>query len=143
MLYQIPSINDRYFKYLLQDPVRPHINIEKRIGSNRDVFVLCQNDEPTAITCVSYQTHVPTIEEELFRDDYPEIAVFYSIWSYKTGSGRELIFESLRHIKQHQTSIKRFVTLSPKTEMAKKFHLNNGARIYQHNNESINYEYNT
>jgi hypothetical protein len=37
--------------------------------------------------------------------------------------------------------IKRFVTLSPKTEMAKRFHLKNGAIVFRENEETVNYEY--
>ena len=37
--------------------------------------------------------------------------------------------------------IKRFVTLSPKTEMAKKFHLRNGATELQENETTVNFEY--
>jgi hypothetical protein len=33
------------------------------------------------------------------------------------------------------------VTLSPKTEMARRFHLKNGAIIFRENIETINYEY--
>lgn len=141
MLYQISSINDRFFQYLQQDPVRPNIDSKKRIGSNRDVFVLCQNDEPNAITCVSYQSDIPTIEQELFITDNPNIAVFYSIWSYRSGAGRELIFETVQHLKNTAPNIKRFLTMSPKTEMARRFHLSNGAVIFKDNLETTNYEY--
>jgi hypothetical protein len=33
------------------------------------------------------------------------------------------------------------VTLSPKTDMARKFHLKNGAKIFRENEETVNYEY--
>ena len=38
-------------------------------------------------------------------------------------------------------TLKRFVTLSPKTELAKRFHLKNGAIVYRENDETVNYEY--
>jgi hypothetical protein len=37
--------------------------------------------------------------------------------------------------------IDRFVTLSPKTEMAKRFHLKNGAVVLRENDTTVNYEY--
>ena len=41
------------------------------------------------------------------------IAVFYTVWSYKKGAGREIIFEAQKEIKKTKPYIKRFVTLSP------------------------------
>ena len=56
-----------------------------------------------------------------------------------------MLFRSLREtvvsIKQHYPSIKNFVTLSPKTEMARRFHLKNGARVMRENADTVNYEY--
>lgn len=142
MLYLIKDIADSFFNLLSQDPVRPSIPHEKRVGPNRDVFVLKEEDQVKAITCVSYQDSIPTTEGELFvESETPSVAVFYTIWSYAPGAGRRLIFDSVNHIRNQQGSINRFVTLSPKTDMAKRFHLNNGARIYKENFETVNYEY--
>jgi len=44
-------------------------------------------------------------------------------------------------IQEQFENIKRFVTLSPKSEMAKKFHLKNGASIFRENEDTVNYEY--
>jgi hypothetical protein len=33
------------------------------------------------------------------------------------------------------------VTLSPKTEMARKFHLKNGAEVFRENPDTVNYLY--
>ena len=142
MLYLIKDVADSFFNLLSQDPVRPSIPYEKRVGPNRDVFVLKEEDQVKAITCVSYQDSVPTTEGELFvESEKPSVAVFYTIWSYAPGAGRKLIFDSVNHIRNQQGSINRFVTLSPKTEMAKRFHLKNGACIYKENFETVNYEY--
>ena len=142
MLHLIKDIADSFFNLLTQDPVRPTIPFEKRVGSNRDVFILKEEDQVKAITCVSYQDSIPTTEGELFvESEKPSVAVFYTIWSYAPGAGRKLIFDSVNHIRTQQGSIKRFVTLSPKTDMAKRFHLNNGACIYKENIETVNYEY--
>lgn len=142
MLYLIKDIADNFFNFLNQDPVRPTIPYEKRVGHNRDVFVLRDEEKVKAITCVSYQNIIPTTEGELFAEtDQPSVAVFYTIWSYVPGAGRQLIFDSVDHIREQKSNIQRFVTLSPKTEMAKQFHLRNGASVYKENIETVNYEY--
>lgn len=141
MLYLIQDLSDQYAPLLKEDPVRPSIPIERRLGTNKNVFVLCDHDHARAVTCVSYQPVVPRTESELFSDDPALVAVFYTIWSYSSGAGRELILAAVDYIKSHRPDIQRFVTLSPKTEMARNFHLRNGAGIYQDNAETVNYEY--
>jgi hypothetical protein len=67
--------------------------------------------------------------------------VFYTIWSYAAGAGRELIEQARTEIEQTHPEVKTYVTLSPKTEMARRFHLKNGAEVYRENADSINYLY--
>ena len=74
-------------------------------------------------------THVPTT------------AVFYTIWSYKAGKGAELLYRAVKEIQEQYPSVTRFVTLSPKTNLARRFHLKNGAIVFRENVETINYEY--
>jgi len=45
------------------------------------------------------------------------------------------------YLKEHNPNIKRYVTLSPKTEMAKNFHLKNGAKWIAENETTNNFEY--
>jgi len=141
MLHLIQDYADKFWNFLLEDPVRPRIPPEQRVGTNRNTFVLHDQDRVDAITCVSYQNQVPKREAELFQPGDVTIAVFYTIWSYRAGAGRELILKSLDQICQDHPSIKRFVTLSPKTDIARQFHLGNGALVCQENLETINYEY--
>jgi hypothetical protein len=143
MLYAIKSETDQYINFLNEDPVRPTIPILNRIGDNKDIFVYKDEEgKVKAITCVSYQDFVPKSENELFTlHNDPDTAVFYTIWSYATGAGRTLIFNALSHIKEHKPNIKRFVTLSPPTQLARRFHLLNGAVVFRDNVETINYEY--
>ena len=143
MLHLITSNTDQFFDFLNQDPVRPSIPHSNRIGENKDIFVLKGEDGAVkAITCVSYQDSIPTTEQELFTVvNDPSIAIFYTIWSYAPGAGRTLIFNAVDYIKQNKSSITRFVTLSPPTAMARRFHLNNGAIVFRENIETINYEY--
>ena len=143
MLYLIKDITDSFFNFLNEDPVRPSIPTTQRLGENRDVFVM-RNDDDTlkAITCVSYQKQIPTTESALFEiTDVPEVVIFYTIWSYVPGAGRELIFAARDWILENKPEIKRFVTLSPPSEMARKFHIKNGATVYQVNTDTVNYEY--
>jgi len=44
MLYLIKSITDEFFDRLTEDPVRPNIPNDIRVGNNRDVFVLKGED---------------------------------------------------------------------------------------------------
>ena len=142
MLHLIQDITDNYLKFINDDPVRPNIPVIERVGNNKDIFILCDDGEVAAITCVSYQREIPTSEEELFRENRsPSVAVFYTIWSYKPGAGRELILNAVDYLLENNNNIKRFVTLSPKTEMARRFHLKNGAVVLQENPHTVNYEY--
>ena len=142
MLHIIKTITDSLINFLKEDPVRPSIPQEARIGENKDVFVLREDEQVKSILCVSYQNNIPTKEAELFElCEKPTAAIFYTVWSYSPGAGRTLIFDTVDHIEQNMPHIQRFVTLSPKTEMARKFHLKNGAVIFRENDESVNYEY--
>lgn len=143
MLHLIKNSADKFFELISQDPVRPSIPQESRVGNNKDIFLIRDdNDNVQAITCVSYQGSVPTAETELFENcDEPKVAVFYTIWSYAPGAGRQLIFDAVKHIRENQKTINRFVTLSPKTEMARRFHIKNGAIVFRDNQETVNYEY--
>jgi len=143
MLHLIKDLHDKFMGLLTEDPVRPAIPHVDRIGANKDIFVLRDAEEKVrAITCVSYQAAVPVSEAELFAPcDRPQVAVFYTIWSYQTGAGRELLHNAVTHIQNNHKSIDRFVTLSPKTDMARKFHIKNGAVMFRENIDTINYEY--
>lgn len=141
MLYQITSSDDHLLQLVEQDPVRPHIPATMRIGPNRDIFVSMIDDKIQAMTCVSYNSAIPEDEQDLFTDQPPAVAVFYTIWSYASGAARELLLEAVEHIQSHRREISRFVTLSPKTDMAHRFHIANGAKILRENRSTINYEY--
>jgi hypothetical protein len=142
MLYVITGLDDELAKYLADDPVRPTIPHADRLGASKDVFVWYNEDSTVgAITCASYQGAIPISESELFDGNDPKVAIFYTIWSYTPGAGRKLLRTAVEHIKQKQTNIERFLTLSPKTTMARQFHLRNGAEVFRENLESVNYEY--
>lgn len=141
MLYTIRDQNDRWLHRIQEDPVRPHIPAHERIGPNRDIFLSLDGQRVQAITCVSYHSDIPSDERDLFCQDPPRVAVFYTIWSYASGAARALLFDAVDHIRRTQAEIQRFVTLSPKTDMAHRFHIGNGAGILRENASTINYEY--
>jgi hypothetical protein len=72
----------------------------------------------------------------------PDTAVFYTIWSYKPGAGQRLLREGLKKVQAELPNVKRFVTLSPLTDMARRFHTKNGASVFRVNSDTVNYEYN-
>ncbi len=140
MLHRILSRTDPLMDLVKDDPVRPAIPQDLRLHEYSDIFVLLRDHEPAAVTCVAYLQNVPKTERELGQHG-DSIAVFYTIWSYRAGAGRTLIQEARNWIMTNRPSIKRYVTLSPKTEMARRFHHNNGARTISDNDDSVNYEY--
>jgi hypothetical protein len=124
---------------LRDDPVRPFINPWQRIGLNREVLMWLEDRQIGAVLCVCFQGTVPTKESELFANDRRvDIAVLYSVWSYKRGCGSKL---AMAFHDSQPGIVKRIVTMSPKTEMARNFHYKNGARLLQTNEETVNYEY--
>jgi precorrin-6x reductase len=54
--------------------------------------------------------------------------------------GRKII-EETKNLLQSQHFSNRYITMSPKTEMAIKFHLKNGAILLQENPTTNNFEY--
>jgi hypothetical protein len=68
------------------------------------------------------------------------VFVAYTVWSLKRGLGRQIILDGVKTI-QDSYRFSRFVTLSPKTEMATKFHLSNGAIHVGESEWANNFEY--
>lgn len=123
------------------DPVRPHLSKKYRTTDNKRSFALVRENEidPSAIVCCAFCDSVPKDEKGL--DNPGNIAVFYTIWSYTPGAGSELVNDIVTYIKRNFPQTNRFVTLSPQTKMAEKFHLRNGAKVLQTNKKTVNYEY--
>lgn len=140
MLKIIRDLNDPHIDLLRDDPVRPSIPSSSRVHDHAEILVLIEEDKPSAVVCVAYLDQVPTTEGELGRVGN-NVAAFYTIWSYAPGAGRRLIVEARKYIQANKLDIKRYVTLSPKTEMARRFHIGNGAHVLQDNETTVNYEY--
>ncbi len=127
---------------LQEDPVRPHISKAERLSDGRQVFVLENEDKIAAVICVAYTNKIPKNEFELsaFNAFDGSCAIFYTVWSYEKGAGREIIEKVSNHLMRRGW-IKRYVTLSPLTEMAEKFHLRNGAELIYRGETCQNFEY--
>ena len=135
-----------------KDIVRPEYDVEFRISEDREVFAWGRSLIPyqvySALCCVAYCNEIPINMEQL--TDYSinhspyrgDIAIAYTVWncSDTKGSGRSLILALQKHFSSH-AKVNRLVTLSPLTEMAKRFHLSNGATLLSTNPESYNFEY--
>ena len=128
--------HEQVSKVITTDPVRPHISAESRLLPARDIFHL----DHQAYICLVYIDRVPADEECLLSANCGPVAVAYTVWSLQKGMGREIIFRT-RDMIQESWRFKRLVTLSPKTDMAMKFHLRNGAELIAENISSNNFEY--
>jgi hypothetical protein len=146
-------------QYIDDDPVRPHLPTDFRINHEfgRRAYCLVDVDlqtgipEVKAIVCVANGFSIPTTEAELSKIPYAEkpkqsFMIPYTIWSYGKGAGRTLLNGLLNNLKKEIKRTKqkspRVVTMSPKTELATKFHLSNGAKLISENKETDNFEYN-
>ncbi len=136
-----------------EDPVRPELDNWFRHQYGRKVYGLKDNNEIVAVMCFAFTNDVPadiTELDEFSKDAFKQaihregqqgsIAIAYTVWSKKKGGGKKIVHEVYKMIK-NSSHLNRLVTLSPKTEMARKFHLRNGARELRVNKTTINYEY--
>ena len=142
MLHTITTITEDLETLIKDDPVRPEIPVTKRVNENSRIYMLKDGDRTQAVTCVKFLQAIPAAVDDLAElVGSATTAVFYTIWSYTAGAGRELIVETQKSIKSEFPEIQTYVTLSPKTEMARRFHLKNGAGVYRENSDTINYIY--
>ena len=142
MLHTITSITEDLETLIKDDPVRPEIPLTDRVNVNSRMYVLKDGDKTEAVTCVKFLNTIPEAVEDMAGIvESATTAVFYTIWSYAAGAGRTLIQEAQKSIEAEFPGIETYVTLSPKTEMARRFHLKNGAGVYRENSTTINYIY--
>jgi hypothetical protein len=142
-LHRIRDINDPLAKVIKDDPVRPHIPLEQRINDAAEILILKAGEEILAATCMQWLNEIPASEEDLINfDKTKNVAVFYTIWSYSPGAGQNLIKQAADWLlKDFGDNVKSIVTLSPQTELARRFHHKNGAKTYRENPTSVNYQY--
>ena len=125
-----------------KDPVRPDLPLGWRVSPCwREVFYLKSDSTVGSVLCVAHLNDIPINEDELLSFGHGNISVFYSVWSHVKGCGRQIVFDVWDLLKKQHSKNQRYVTMSPKTEMAMKFHLDNGAKLLQENEETNNFEY--
>lgn len=141
-LYHLRSKDDPLTHLIKDDPVRPHIPLEQRINDTAEILMLKAGEEVLAATCMAWLKDIPEDEQDLVDlKDTKDVAVFYTIWSYKPGAGASLLKQAADWLLKDFPNVKAIVTLSPQTEMAKRFHLKNGATVHRTNETSVNYKY--
>ena len=137
-----------------EDPVRPELDNIFRTSYGRKIFGVKFKDEIHAVMCFAFTDDIPKSVEELdlFSQDaflknvqrdpdkVGRIAIAYTVWSKKKGGGKLIVKEVYKMIKK-SNHLNRLVTLSPLTDMARKFHLRNGAVELQVNETTQNFEY--
>ena len=136
-----------------EDPVRPELDIIFRRSYGRKIYGVMYKKEICAIMCFGFTDEIPTTVYELdlmTKDAYlrsaqrdqniGKIAIAYTVWSKKKGGGKLIVNEVFKMVKK-SNHLNRLITLSPLTEMARNFHLNNGAIELQVNKETQNFEY--
>ena len=136
-----------------EDPIRPELDLKFRTSFGRKIYGVKFKKEICAIMCFGYTNEIPKSVEELdlmtrdahlqstLRDQkVGKIAIAYTVWSKKKGGGKLIVKEVFKKIKK-SNHLNRLVTLSPLTEMAKNFHLRNGAVQLSVNETTQNFEY--
>ena len=130
-----------------EDPVRPELTLDFRIAHGRKIFGLKYNTEIEAIVCIALCPEIPhTVREMNYMSQAAnqdnqrgEIVVAYTVWSRKRGAGREIINKLREWAIENKFA--KLVTLSPLTPMATHFHISNGAKQININDETQNFEY--
>ena len=136
-----------------EDPIRPELDTDFRTSYGRKIYGVKYKNEICAIMCFGFTNEIPKSVNELdlmtkdahlqsIRRDQKvgKIAIAYTVWSKKKGGGKLIVKEVFKKIKK-SNHLNRLVTLSPLTDMARNFHLRNGAIELQVNKETQNFEY--
>ena len=136
-----------------KDPVRPELDNEFRTSYGRKIYGVKYKNEIHAVMCFAFTNKIPKSVHQLdifSRDAFLQsvtrdqnvgrIAVAYTVWSNKKGGGKLIVKEVYKMIKK-SNYLNRLVTLSPLTEMARNFHLRNGAHKIGVNEDTQNFEY--
>jgi len=136
-----------------KDPIRPELDNDFRTSYGRKIYGVKYKDEIHAFMCFAFTNKIPKTVKELdllSKDAFLQsaqrsqkigkIAIAYTVWSTKRGGGKLIVKEVFKVIKK-SNHLNRLVTLSPLTEMARNFHLRNGAVEVQINETTQNFEY--
>ena len=147
-LVELPFID------VTEDPVRPELSLEFRQAYGRKIYgIKDEEGDIAAVMCFAFTNDIPKSVEEMdvMSQDAAmqaihragvqgSIAIAYTVWAKKKGGGKHMVNEVYKMIKESH-HIDRLITLSPLTDMARKFHLKNGAKEVQVNLTTQNFEY--
>ena len=137
-----------------EDPVRPELDLAFRQTYGRKIYGLKDEEgDIAAIMCFAFTDEVPKTVEEMETLSYDaalqathragvqgSIAIAYTVWAKKKGGGRAIVNEVYKMVKK-SNHLSRLITLSPLTDMARNFHIKNGAKELQVNEKTQNFEY--
>ena len=132
---ELRTVNQPDEVQLQDDPVRKGLSYDFRMSDGRQIFTIPDK----AVVCTAKTNKLPITMDELQRFSSPnanEFTIFYTVWSYEKGYGRLILNYILPILNTN-----RYVTLSPRTDMAVRFHTRNGAKMIGDNEESYNFEY--
>ena len=147
-LIELPYID------VTEDPVRPELSLEFRQAYGRKIYGIKDADgDIAAVMCFAFTHGIPKSIEEMnvmSKDAAMQaihragvqgnVAIAYTVWAKKKGGGKHIVNEVYKMIKS-SNHLNRLVTLSPLTDMARKFHIKNGAKEVQVNLTTQNFEY--
>ena len=147
-LVELPFID------VTEDPVRPELSLEFRQAYGRKIYgIRDEEGDIAAVMCFAFTNGIPKSVEDMdamSKDAAMQavhragvqgsIAIAYTVWAKKKGGGKHMVNEVYKMIKESH-HIDRLITLSPLTDMARKFHLKNGAKEVQVNLTTQNFEY--
>ncbi len=144
MGYEIVDVTSESELWKYGDPVRPELGVSYKSSPGRKVFGLRDPaGKYVAFCCVARTFDVPydIMSLSSLTDENGTFYIPYTVWSLKKGSGKAIINALLDHVRNSNENVQRVVTLSPKTEMARKFHLRNGAKEIASHIVTVNFEY--
>ena len=144
MKHRLESVTSMPHLWESSDPVRPELDVKFKTSPGRGVFGLLGADgEWKSFLCYARTFLIPKNIRELdeFTTEDGNIIIPYTVWSHEKGAGRAIINKVLDMISSIDIGVDRVVTLSPQTEMAKRFHLRNNATQFRVNDTTVNFEY--
>ena len=144
MTYSLEVVSDKPELWKDGDPVRPELGVSYKTYPGRKVFGLKVEDgNYVAFCCVARTWDVPSDIMSLsnLTSNDGTCYIPYTVWSLKRGAGKAIINALLDYVREASPDIQRVVTLSPNTEMARNFHLRNGAREISTYVSTANFEY--
>ena len=144
MEYVLENVSNTPKLWRDSDPVRPELGVAFKTYPGREVFGLRDlSGDYVAFCCVARPHAVPvdimTLSSYTLSDG--RICIPYTVWSLRRGAGKAIINALLKYVKESDWGIQRVVTLSPLTDMARRFHLRNGATEIATNIVTANFEY--